>query len=489
MLDQIIDPYIRGQTSPKRLKLFVEIANKCLNKNPQGRPTMAEVEDTLKRILASHRNKPKCTKCLPFKPSQGTVWGKKIWKNPFAVPGGRLYRRFKLAQIRASTNNFHENLVIAYDGYTKVYKGIIDRGNVQVAIRRLKEGKSREGNQDQFKAEIQVQSQLCHLHIVPLIGYCNDKHELILVYEYMVNKSLHHHLFGPDPLPWVKRLEICIGAARGLQYLHAGTKRTIIHHNLKPNNILLDENWAAKLSSLEFSVLLPTNGSTATSSTFVAGNVGYMDPEYLASAKLTVKSDVYSFGVILLEVLCGRKTTIISRDEAKGNLVRWFKTNVEMGTVDRIIDPVLLLIDTIAPECLKEYLMIAENCVRGDRIERPSMDVVVGSLCRALQLQEAWLNKSHEAIPRSHNRCSDGDVSVGIPGKGGSGGMSFTSLKYSTYLSEQEKIRIEQEMLAMEKLKEEERVIMMDLSGLSEEQQEFYTYWKREILEKKRRAQ
>ncbi|XP_058187710.1 wall-associated receptor kinase-like 3 [Rhododendron vialii] len=461
MLDQIIDPYLRGQIPPKCLKLFAEVASKCLHKHPQGRPTMAEVEGSLKHILISYGNIPKCTKSVSkvimgfaHVPSQGIVLVKKMLENhiisrygsengfmrklqryPFELTAAQLCRHFKLAKIRAATNNFHENLVIGDVGYTKVYRGLIDRGNTEVVIKRWKEGKSRERNLDQFTAEIQVQSQLRHLHIVPLVGYCNDKHELILVYEYMVNKSLYHNLYGPNhsPLPWKKRLEICIGAARGLQYLQTGTKQTIVHHNLKPTSILLDENWAAKLSSLEFSVVLPTSGLTATCSTFVAGNVGYMDPEYLASSKLTVKSDVYSFGVILLEVLCGRKTMVITRDEAEVNLVHWFKTNVQMGTVDQIIDPVL--VDTIAPECLKEYVMIAENCVYGEGIERPSMDAVVGSLWCALQLQEAWLNKSHEAIPRSQNQFSNDSVIVDIPGKGGSSGMSFPSLEDSAYFS------------------------------------------------------
>ncbi|KAF7129785.1 hypothetical protein RHSIM_Rhsim10G0054600 [Rhododendron simsii] len=462
MLDQIIDPYLRGQIPPKHLKLFVKVANKCLHKHPQGTPTMAEVEGSLKHMLVSYGSLLKCTKSVSkvimgcaCVPAHGIFWGEKSLKNhnisrygsenefprklrtdPFEVTAARLYRRFKLAKIQAATNNFHENLVIEDVGYTKVYRGLIGRGNTEVAIRRWKDGKSRERNLDQFTAEMQVQSQLRHHHIVPLVGYCNDKHEFILVYEYMVNKSLYHHLFGPNnsPLPWEKRLEICIGAARGLQYLHTGTKQTIIHHNLKPTSILLDENWAAKLSSLEFSVMLPTNVSTATGTTFFAGNVGYMDPEYLACSKLTVKSDVYSFGVILLEVLCGRKTMVITRGEAEVNLVRWFKSNVELGTVDRITDPDL--VDTIAPECLKEYVMIAENCVRGKGIERPSMDAVVGSLWCALQLQEAWLNKSHEAILRSHNQFSDGRVIVDIPGRGGSSsGMSFTSLEDSAYFS------------------------------------------------------
>ncbi|KAG5527699.1 hypothetical protein RHGRI_028590 [Rhododendron griersonianum] len=463
MHDQIIDPYLRGQIPPKCLKLFVKVANKCLHEHPQGRPTMAEVEGRLEHILVSYGNIPKCRKsvskvimgcaCIPAhgivlammsknhaisRYGSGNEFPRQLRRDPFKVSAARLYRRFKLAQIQAATNNFHENLAIGDVGYTRAYKGLIDRGSTEVAIRRWKEGKSRERNLDQFTAEIQVQSQLRHHHIVPLVGYCNDKNELILVYEYMVNKSLHHHLYGDNrgSLPWEKRLEICIGAARGLQYLHTGTKQTIIHHNLKPTSILLDENWAAKLSSLEFSIVLPTNGSTATCSTFVAGNVGYMDPEYLASSKLTIKTDVYSFGVILLEVLCGRKTMVITRDEgheAEVNLVHWFKTNVQMGTIDRIIDPVL--VDTIAPECLKEYVMISETCLRGEGIERPSMDAVVGSLWCALQLQEAWLNKPHEAIPRSHNQFSDGSVILDIPGKGGSHGMILTSLEDSTYLS------------------------------------------------------
>ncbi|KAL7164096.1 hypothetical protein ACSBR2_040079 [Camellia fascicularis] len=157
--------------------------------------------------------------------------------------------------------------------------------------------------------------------------------------------------------PPEKRLEICIGVAQGLQYLHAGTRQTIIHQNLNPSYIMLDENWNAK-------VLHETVSSTYT--------VGYMDPEYLGNAKFTIKSDVYSFGVILLELLCGRKPMIYSRDEEQVNLVRWFKTNIEMRTIDKIIDPYLT--NKIAPECLKKYVKIAENCVCDEGIECPSMD-------------------------------------------------------------------------------------------------------------------
>ncbi|KAL7181809.1 hypothetical protein ACSBR1_040669 [Camellia fascicularis] len=301
--------------------------------------------------------------------------------------------------IRAATNNFHELLVIGRSGDSKVYRGHISSRNLHVAIKRLKEGTSRERNLDQFRAQIQVHSHLRHRHIVSLIGYCIDKHEVILVYEFMVHGSLYHHLYETNKysLNWEKRLEICIGVARGLQYLHAGTRQTIIHRNLNPTNILLDENWNAK-------VVPKTEPST--------GIVGYMDPEYLHSARLTTKSDVYSFGVVLLELLCGRKPMIYSRDEDQVNLVRWFKTNIEMGTIDQIIDPYLT--DKIAPECLKEYVKNAENCVCDEGIERQSMDDALGNLRYALQLQETWRNSNeHESdkISTSNKciRCQNGE--------------------------------------------------------------------------------
>ncbi|GFZ19221.1 malectin/receptor-like protein kinase family protein [Actinidia rufa] len=456
-LDQIIDPSLRGKIFPHCLKMFAEVANKCLHNHPKGRPTMAEIVESLKLILESQDTMPKCDKIIgkvfltiPSVAAKGVVFGERMWKDygsnnglpwqlrrdPFAVSATKLYRRFTLAEIRVATNNFHEQLVIGDGGYTKVYKGLIDRGSVEVAIRRWKEGTSNEKNLDQYKAEIQVQSQLRHLHIVPLIGYCNKKNELILVYEYLVNGSLYHHLYEVrnDHLPWEKRLEICIGTARAMQYLHAGIRHTIIHHNLKPTTILLDENWVAKVSGFEFSTILPS-GSSTTFSTFVAGAIGYMDPEYLASAQLTTKSDVYSFGVILLELLCGRKPMIITRNEDHVNLVRWFKTNIEKGTVDQVIYP--YLVDKIAPECLKEYVWIAENCVRDEGMERPSMDDVLGSLRYALQLQEDWRIKMDEAILPSHdNMVCDGIVTVGIAGGGDTGGMSFRSLGDSDYFSD-----------------------------------------------------
>ncbi|KAL7164092.1 hypothetical protein ACSBR2_040075 [Camellia fascicularis] len=342
---------------------------------------------------------------------------------------------FSLVEIQLATNNFDDALVIGKGGF-----------------------ESKQGAAE-FWTEIKTLSNLRHRHLVTLIGYSNDCEEMILVYEYMVNGTLVDHLYKNSSkgngneiyrLTWEDRLKICIGAAHGLDYLHTNTEQAVIHRDVKSTNILLDENWVAKISDFGLSKMVNTSHTQTHVSTDVKGTfgyldpayfltrrltkksdvyafgvvlfevlcarppvdtstrqtiihqnlnpsyimldenwnakvlheavsstytVGYMDPEYLGNAKFTIKSDVYSFGVILLELLCGRKPMIYSRDEEQVNLVRWFKTNIEMRTIDQIIDPYLT--NKIAPECLKKYVKIAENCVCDEGIERPSMDDVL----------------------------------------------------------------------------------------------------------------
>ncbi|KAF7130227.1 hypothetical protein RHSIM_Rhsim10G0052800 [Rhododendron simsii] len=375
MLDHITDPSLRGEIPANGLKVFAEVATNVFLRIPSIVAKGIDLKWNNWMICGFKKGFPE-----RFQSEQVTD------------TGIQLYRKFSLAEIRAATNNFHEQLEVGRNADINVYIGDIAHGNLKVSIRRRIGRTPSETNMDQFRNEIQVLSHLRHLNILSLIGYCNEKNEMILVYEYLAKGRLYHHLYqtNNEPFPWEKRLQICIGAARGLQHLHGGTKRTIVHQNLQLTCILLDENWVAKVGGFEFSRMLPENISGTNSNTFVADNAGYMDPEYLASAKLTEKSDVYSFGVILLEVLCGRKPMIMTRDEDQVNLVRWFKTNIERGTVDQIIDPNLT--DKIAPECWKEYVTVAEKCVCYEGIERPSMDDILSSLRSALHLQDNWRN-------------------------------------------------------------------------------------------------
>ncbi|GKV51060.1 hypothetical protein SLEP1_g57736 [Rubroshorea leprosula] len=217
-------------------------------------------------------------------------------RKPSALSEG-LCRQFSLAELKAATNNFHHDLKLGQGGYGVVYKGLIDGGSLVVAVKRFSGSKH-------CRPEGELLCQLRHQNIVSLLGFCHEEREMILVFEYVTRGSLDRHLFGnADPLPWKRRLEISIAAARGLHYLHTAAKHVIIHRDVKPSNILLDENWDAKLSDFGTSKIGPLsiskpkpNALTKTKSG-IKGTIGYIAPEYLMLSEFSEKLDITGQGV------------------------------------------------------------------------------------------------------------------------------------------------------------------------------------------------
>ncbi|KAM3250974.1 putative receptor-like protein kinase [Capsicum annuum] len=296
-------------------------------------------------------------------------------------------RRFTLAEIKAATNNFDESLVIGVGGFGKVFKAELDDGTL-AAIKRANP-QSQQGLKE-FETEIEMLSKLRHRHLVSMIGFCDEQNEMILVYEYMANGTLRSHLFGSGlpSLSWKQRLEACIGSARGLHYLHTGSERGIIHRDVKTTNILLDENFVAKMADFGLSKTGPSLEHTHVS-TAVKGSFGYLDPEYFRRQQLTEKSDVYSFGVVLIEVICARPVINPSLPKDQINLAEWAMRFQQKKCLETIIDPQLA--GQYSTESLMKFGEIAEKCLADEGKSRPTMGEVLWHLEYVLQLHEAWL--------------------------------------------------------------------------------------------------
>ncbi|KAI4308029.1 hypothetical protein L6164_031148 [Bauhinia variegata] len=287
---------------------------------------------------------------------------------------------FNYRELCAATENFNPDNLIGEGGFGRVYKGHLKSPDQVVAVKQL-DRNGYQGNRE-FLVEVLMLSLLTHPHLVKLVGYCAEGDHRLLVYEYMPNGSLEDHLLeigeGRKPLDWNTRMKIAGCAAKGLEYLHDVANPPVIYRDFKASNILLDENFNAKLSDFGLAKLGPTGEKTHVS-TRVMGTYGYCAPEYAQTGQLTTKSDIYSFGVVLLEMITGKRVIDTSRPSEEENLVVWaqplFKDKSKFASM---ADP--LLEEKFPVKSLYQALAVAAMCLQEDGSCRPLMSDVLTAI-------------------------------------------------------------------------------------------------------------
>ncbi|KAG5550794.1 hypothetical protein RHGRI_015678 [Rhododendron griersonianum] len=290
-------------------------------------------------------------------------------------------KSFSFREMELATNHFDSSTQVGQGGYGNVYRGILADDTI-VAIKRAKEG-SLQG-QKEFLTEIEMLSRLHHRNLVSLVGYCDEEGEQMLVYEFMPNGSLQDWLSAKSKgtLNFGVRLQVALGSAKGILYLHTEVHPPIFHRDIKASNILLDSKLTAKVSDFGLSRLAPVMDDEGTEpvnvSTIVKGTPGYLDPEYLLTRKFTDKSDVYSLGVVFLEILTGMRP--ISHGK---NIVREVNLAHESGTMFVVIDSRM---GSYPSECVERFVALALRCCQDKPEQRPSMLDVVRELENILRM-------------------------------------------------------------------------------------------------------
>ncbi|KAL0402029.1 UNVERIFIED_CONTAM: Serine/threonine-protein kinase PCRK1 [Sesamum latifolium] len=276
-------------------------------------------------------------------------------------------RVFTFAELKTATRNFSRSLMLGEGDLVQCIGVFYGRQMIQ--------------GHKEWVTEVNVLGIVEHPNLVKLIGYCADDDERgmqrLLVYEYMPNRSIQDHISSRfhAPLPWATRLKVAQDAARGLAYLHEGMEFQIIFRDFKSSNILLDDQWNAKLSDFGLARLGPADGLSHVS-TAVVGTIGYAAPEYIQTGRLTSKSDVWSYGIFLYELITGRRPLDRNRPKNEEKLLDWVRPHLaDLKKFQQILDP--RLNGKYELKSAQKLAAIANRCLLRHPKNRPRMSQVL----------------------------------------------------------------------------------------------------------------
>lgn len=301
---------------------------------------------------------------------------------------------FSYRELSDATNNFSIAKKIGQGGYGSVYYGELHGQKLAIKMMNLQATK-------EFLAELKVLTRVHHTNLVRLVGFCTHE-SLFLVYEYVENGTLSQHLKGSTPLSWEARIQVALDAARGLEYIHEHTTPTYIHRDIKSSNILLDNNFRAKVADFGLTKLTESGTGSSTLPSRLVGTFGYMAPEYARFGDISAKSDVYSFGVVLFEIISAKDAIVHNLDGSSAlpgskagshGLVTLFE-EVLSDTVNgkeklrSLVDPALG--DDYPLESVWKMATLAGACTREEPLLRPNMRVVVVALMTLSSSTQEW---------------------------------------------------------------------------------------------------
>ncbi|XP_020235213.1 G-type lectin S-receptor-like serine/threonine-protein kinase At1g34300 [Cajanus cajan] len=300
--------------------------------------------------------------------------------------------QFSYKELQQATKGFKEKL--GAGGFGAVYRGTLVNKTV-VAVKQL-EGIGQ--GEKQFRMEVATISSTHHLNLVRLIGFCSEGRHRLLVYEFMKNGSLDDFLFMTEQhsgklLNWEYRYNIALGTARGITYLHEECRDCIVHCDIKPENILLDENYIAKVSDFGLAKLINPKDHRHRTLTSVRGTRGYLAPEWLANLPITSKSDVYSYGMVLLEIVSGRRNFDVSEETNRKKFSIWAYEEFERGNISGILDK-RLADHEVDMEQVKRAIEASFWCIQEQPSQRPTMS-------RVLQMLEGVTEIAKPPAPKS----------------------------------------------------------------------------------------
>ncbi|XP_020235209.1 G-type lectin S-receptor-like serine/threonine-protein kinase At1g34300 [Cajanus cajan] len=346
--------------------------------------------------------------------------------------------QFSYKELHKATKGFEEKL--GASGFGSVYRGTLVNKTV-VAVKQLEGIKQGE---KQFKMEVATISSTHHLNLMRLIGFCSEGRHRLLVYEFMKNGSLGDFLSQREQhsekmLNWGYRYNIALGTARGITYLHEECRDCIVHCDIKPENILLDENYVVKVSDLGLAKLISPKDLKHRTLTNVRGTRGYLAPEWLVNLPLTSKSDVYSYGMVLLEIVSGRRSFELSEETNRKKFSIWAYEEYERGNISGILDK-RLVDQEVNMEQVRRAIQASFWCIQEQPSQRPIMSKVLQMLEGVIEIEKPPAPKSMmEGAVSGTSSYSSSNASafsvVGVSPPGPSSSSSFLTSDVSTFTS------------------------------------------------------